>query len=123
MKKYTDFFKNCRIDFRGETFKVIAYDMLDIHEIDLPNDDLVWKKSNKTLEQIDADDAGERICFTQPSYFSDHGYHCFVEYYLYGDEDDGVFRIKSYEFVHPYDSKRIEELEEIARNSKGVYLK
>lgn len=64
MKKYTDFFKNCRIYFRGETFKVIAYDMLDIHEIDLPNDDLVWKKSDKTLEQIDADDAGERICFT-----------------------------------------------------------
>ena len=123
MKKYTDFFKNCRIDFRGETFKVIAYDMLDIHEIDLPNDDLVWKKSDKTLEQIDADDTGELICFTQPSYFSDHGYYCFVQYYLYGDEDDGVFRIKSYEFVHPHDSKRIEELEEIARNSKGVYLK
>ena len=123
MKKYTGFFKNCRIDFRGETFKVIAYDMLDIHEIDLPNDDLVWKKSNKTLEQIDADDAGERICFTQPSYFSDHGYYCFVEYYLDGDDDNGVFRIKGYEFVYPDDTERIAELDKIVKNSQGVYLK
>ncbi|EMG31268.1 hypothetical protein, partial [Campylobacter showae] len=62
-------------------------------------------------------------CFIDPYYFSDHDYYCFVEYYLDGDEDDGVFRVKSYEFVHPDDTERIAELDKIAKNSQGLYLK
>ena len=124
MAKYADFFKNCSIVFCGEYFQVAAQDMLNTHLLKLPNDIWMWENSDETLEKIELnEEAEEYLCFIETSYFSDHGYYCFVQYYLDGDEDDGVFRIKSYEFVHPHDSKRIEELEEIVRNSVGVHLK
>lgn len=124
MVRYTDFFKNCSIVFCGEYFQVAGYIGLKFYQLNLPNDPWMWENSDETLEKIELnEEAEEYLCFIETSYFSDHGYYCFVQYYLDGDEDDGVFRIKSYEFVHPHDSKRIEELEEIVRNSVGVHLK
>ncbi|WP_314979184.1 hypothetical protein [Campylobacter rectus] len=98
--------------------------MLNTHLLKLPNDIWMWENSDETLEKIELnEEAEEYLCFIETSYFSDHGYYCFVQYYLDGDEDDGVFRIKSYEFVHPDDTDRIAELDKIVKNSQGVYLK
>ena len=124
MAKYADFFKNCSIVFCSEYFQVAAQDMLNTHLLKLPNDIWMWENSDETLEKIELnEEAEEYLCFIETSYFSDHDYCCFVEYYLDGDEEDGVFRIKSYEFVHPDDTERIAELDKIIKNSQGVYLK
>ena len=124
MAKYADFFKNCSIVFCSEYFQVAAQDMLNTHLLKLPNDIWMWENSDVTLEKIELnEEAEEYLCFIETSYFSDHDYCCFVEYYLDGDEEDGAFRIKSYEFVHPDDTERIAELDKIIKNSQGVYLK
>ena len=124
MIRYTDFFKNCSIVFCGEYFQVAGYIGLKFYQLNLPNDPWMWENSDETLEKIEFDEkAGEYLCFIETSYFSDHDYCCFVEYYLDGDEEDGAFRIKSYEFVHPDDTERIAELDKIIKNSQGVYLK
>ena len=124
MIRYTDFFKNCSIVFCGEYFRVVAQNLLNTYSLNLPNSPWIWENSDKTLEKVELDEeAEEYLCFIETSYFSDHDYCCFVEYYLDGDEEDGAFRIKSYEFVNPDDTERIAELDKIIKNSQGVYLK
>ena len=130
MKKnmYVDFFKSCRIYFNGEKFEFIGYGGRPMQTKTLSSDEESWINCWETIEKTGIsvnplNGEPDHTCFVEPYYFSDHGYYCFVEYYLDGDEDDGVFRIKSYEFVHPDDTERIAELDKIVKNSQGVYLK
>ena len=125
---YVDFFESCRIYFNGENFEFIGYGGRPMPTKTLSNYEESWINCWETIEKTGISVnplSGEPdyTCFVEPYYFSDHGYYCFVEYYLDGDEDDGVFRIKSYEFVHPDDTERIAELDKIVKNSQGVYLK
>ena len=125
---YVDFFESCRIYFNGENFEFIGYGGRPMPTKTLSSDEESWINCWETIEKTGIsvnplNGERERICFTQPSYFSDHGYYCFVEYYLDGDDDNGEFRIKGYEFVYPDDTERIAELDKIVKNSQGVYLK
>lgn len=131
MKKnlYVDFFESCRIYFNGEKFEFNGYGgKRSMPTKTLSSDEESWINCWETIEKTGIsvnplNGEPDYTCFVEPYYFSDHGYYCFVEYYLDGDEEDGVFRIKIYEFVHPDDTERIAELDKIVKNSQGVYLK